>query len=490
MLSKLIRMILEYLGILKVIIDIGNEEIRIIEAIKFLVYFRIISIKSEKVYDVDQFSFIIERFLEKNTTHKIRRINLTLSSTSIIPLFFSFPGIPKSKIESAVLWEIERNIPLPLEEAYFSYKTISEVVEDGKKVWNIMAVIAKKDEIDKYLSTFRGLNIIVEDISYLPINILSAIKLGGSENAVGYVYICDHSIELIIILKNKIINFAHYIGDFQNINQITLRNIVEYYASFIKKRIAFLERIIVISKHEMVSADISESLFDSLNILTLPATHDDFLSIFDKSAYDKSIYDLIGFANQSYLNLQITNQNIRNMHIKDVALRVAFMAFLILDFFSIALFPAILISQQSFNLIKIAKESTIPINEIPDPQVREMAEKLKEVQELKMLKDKHVELVRKINDIKTTGIVSSSLKVILNELCRKIPGEVWLKKLSMQNNGGEITGYSLTSEGLENFIFALVNSHVVQKVVLKSADLIKTKSSTLIKFVVTFGANP
>ncbi|OHD53375.1 MAG: hypothetical protein A2Y33_05540 [Spirochaetes bacterium GWF1_51_8] len=489
MLRKLIRMILEYMGILKVIIDIGNEEIRIIEAIKFLVYFRIISIKSEKVYDVDQFSFIIERFLEKNTTHKIRRINLTLSSTSIIPLFFSFPGIPKTKIESAVLWEIERNIPLPLEEAYYSYKMISNVMEDGKNVWNIMAVIAKKDEIDKYLNTFRNLGIIVEDISYLPINILGAIKQGGSENSVGYVYICDHSIELIIILKNKIINFAHYIGDFQNINQITLRNIVDYFATFIKKRISFLERIIVISKHEGVSSDISESLFDSLNIFTLPATHDDFISVFDNPTFEKSIYDLIAFANKSYINLQITSQKVRSMHTMDVAVRVIFIVFLVLDGLSVLLFPSILISQQKFNLIKIAKESTLPIEEIQEADVREMAEKLKEMQEIKSLKDKHEDLVHRINDIKNTGIISSSLKIVLNELCRKIPGDVWLKKVVVQNNSGEINGYSLTSEGLENFVFALVNSHVIRNIVLKNADLIKTKNSTLIKFSVTFGAS-
>ena len=111
------------------------------------------------------------------------------------------------------------------------------------------------------------------------------------------------------------------------------------------------------------------------------------------------------------------------------------------------------------------------------------------MQEIKSLKDKHEDLVHRINDIKNTGIISSSLKIVLNELCRKIPGDVWLKKVVVQNNSGEINGYSLTSEGLENFVFALVNSHVIRNIVLKNADLIKTKNSTLIKFSVTFGAS-
>jgi hypothetical protein len=483
------RRVLEYLGILKVIIDIGNEEIHILEILHFTLMFKVISIKSEKIYDNTNFSFILERFLEKNTTHKVKRINLTLSSTSIIPLFLSFPDIPREKIESAILWEIERNIPLPIDEAYFSYKIVSRVMEDGKFIWNVLAVLAKKEEIDKYLNTFNKLNIIVEDISYLPINILSALNIENSENGIGYVNISEHSIELYIMQKKKIISFAHYIGDFKKINSVTIRNIMEYFADFIKRRIAFLERIIVITKPQCdaVKEDVIETLMDSLNILTMPVSDSDFLSVTIKNKGKDEIYDLLGFANKSFINLQIAPQLIKNIHTRDVISRVALVLVLFLNIISLSYYPAII---RGFNRHSvILKARNTPLEQITDQQVLEMAQTIRQIEELDSLQQKQHDLVRKIQEIEMSGIESSNLKIILSEISRLIPSEVWLRKVTINRRTGEIEGFSLTTDGLENFVIHLVNSKVVNNVVLNEAELVKSGRSTRIKFSISFGVS-
>lgn len=480
------RKLLEYLGILTVTIDIGNEEIRIIETIKFFFSFKVISIKSEKLYDNTSFSFVLERFLQKNTTHKIRRINLTLSSTSIIPLFLNFPGIPRDKINSAVLWEIERNIPLSIDEAYYTYKIVSKVFRDGKDIWNVLAVIAKKEEIDKYVSTFRNLNIIVEDISYLPINILSAIDMGISDNSVGYVYISEHSIELYILLKNKILSFAHYIGDFKNINTVTIKNIVDYFAAFIKQRVAFLERIIVIAKKSTkAESAIVETLMDSLNILTMPASKDDFLPVLRKDRIEMGVYDLMGFVYRSFINLRIAPKTVQQVHLRDAISRTVMVILLVVNIITLAFYPFILSENYRYSIIKEAKST--PIKDISSEKILAMAKTIQKVDKAEALRAKQKKLIHNIQEIESSGVESSLLKVMLSEITRLIPSEVWLKKIEVNNKLGEIEGYSLSTDGLEKFVVYLVNSRVINKVELQKADYVKTSGSTRIRFSIKFG---
>lgn len=482
---KIFRRILEYLGILRVTIDIGNEEIRFIEAIRFLGIFRIIALKTEKLEDSGRFAFVLERFLEKNASHKIRRINLTLSSTSIIPLYLTFPGIPREKIESAILWEMERNIPLSIDEAYFTYKIVSQLFENGTRIWNVLAVIAKREEVDKYIKTFKNLNIIVEEVSYLPINILSTLDVGNTENSIGYVYITHHAIELYVILKKKIISFAHYIGNFDNINHITIHNIVDYFADFIQRRVAFLERIVVINQTSGDLSNVTETLLDSLNIITLDASHADFLPVFQAEGMSNQMYDLLGFCYKSYLNLQISSQQVKKLHLVDVVIRIVVVILIILNIFSLSFFPVILAANQRYSIVQKAK--TTKADDIKNPRVKEMAETLHTIDKISGLKARQNELLYKIEEIKNSGVRSSNIKLVVAEIARLIPDDVWIDNLSLDNQLGIMKGFSSSSSGLEQFITQLVNSKTLSDVVLKDADMSKTDAGARLKFTIEFG---
>lgn len=483
-LSLLWRRMLEYLGILRVVIDIGNEEIRILEAYKFLSYFKVLSMSSERITDTDNIVFVIERFIERFATHPIRRVNLALSSTSIIPLFMSFPGLPREKIQSAILWEIERSIPLPLEEAYFSYKILSRTNEKGTQIWNVMAVVAKRDEVDRYLEAFRHMNILVEEISYLPVNILSALKISDSENATGYISISHHGLELYIMLNKEIINFGHYIGDFRNINSVTIRNIVDYFADFIKKRIAFLEKIIVIGNYDGDVNGIVDSIMDSLNIFTMPAGNDEYKGTIRKSRMESRNFDILGFTYDSFINLHIEPKKIHSLHIKDVLVRAAIIIFLLLDILSFSFIPRIISSHQDYSVIKKAQNLGDEIS--MDSAVSNMAVTLEQIETLEELKEEHAELMRKIQEIESLGIKASNLKVILAEISRLIPDDVILTSLNIDESDGIMLGTAGSSDGLENFIVYLVNSRVMEDVVLSRADLVADGDNTEIEFKITF----
>lgn len=407
-LTALFRQLLEYLGILRVIIDVGSEEIRILEVIQFPGFFRVLSMKSEKVYDIERFSFFMERFLEKNKTHPVGRVTLTLSGTSVIPIFLSFPGIPREKIKSAILWEIEKNIPLPLEESYFSYRVVSSTVENGQTVWNVLAVIAKRDEVDRYVDTFQRMGIHVENVFYLPINIISLVKGSSSDNALGYVYLSSNFIELYVMHRGKIISFSRYIGDFTKGINITIRNIKDYFAEFIKKRITFLERIVFIGKTTDVQDEIISSLFDSLNIVTLPLSDEDLKPGLKLSEMKDDFYDLVGFSHRPAVKLDISSRKNREIHRRDLILRALVMGFLVINIVTLAALPFILYQNRNYEIITLAKKAKP--QEIRDEGLRQEVmrtmETLSNVIKVDAAKARQNDLIRKINDIRSSGIES------------------------------------------------------------------------------------
>jgi Tfp pilus assembly protein PilN len=490
-LTTLFQRALEYLGFLRVIIDVGSEEIRILEVIQFPGYFRVLSMKSEKVYDIERFSFFMERFLEKNKTHPLGRVTLTLSGTSVIPIFLSFPGIPREKIKSAILWEIEKNIPLPLEESYFSYRVVSSTVENGQTVWNVLAVIAKRDEVDRFVETFERMGILVENVFYLPINIISLVKGNSSDNALGYVYLSSNFIELYVMHRGKIISFSRYIGDFTKGINITIRNLKDYFAEFIKKRITFLERIIVIGKTTDAQDEIISSLFDSLNIVTLPLSDEDLQTGLKMSTMRDDFYDLVGFSYRPSIHLDISSRRNRENHRRDRLMRILVTGFLVLDVITAAILPFILYQNRSYAILTLARKGKP--EEIRDAGLRQEVLKTMETLSNVMLVDaaktQQNDLIRKINDIRSSGIESSTLHNVLSELAGIIPEDVWVNSLSIASDGAEMSGSALSSEGLERFVEDLVASRVLNSVVLRQAEYVKTGSEKSLKFTIGFGVN-
>lgn len=485
----LIRVFLEYIGVLKVMVDIGSEEIRIIEVLHFFRYFRILSLKSEKLYDSDRSSFFIERFIEKNKSYRLGRVTLTLSGTSVIPLFLTFPGIPREKIRQAVLWEIEKNIPLPIDESYFSYEIVSSITEDGQTVWNVLAVIAKKEEVDKFVETFSRINIMVEKVSFLPVNIISMVDTGNSDNAIGYVYIVPNAVELYIMLKGRIISFSRYIGDFSKSVSVTTRNVKDYFAEFIKRRVSFLERIIFIGSGQDSEGEMIDALFDSLNIVTLPITEDDIIAPLRLPEMKPPHFDLIGYSYRSAVNVDISPKKVKENCSKDRVYRVLVLAAMVLNLAAVLLFPFVLYQNASYEVVRLARKGDFV--SIKDngfrARVEQMAVVLSNIQKVEEAKIEQETLTRKISDAKSSGLESSNIKLVLAELARIIPDDAWLKSLSIVGGSAELQGYSRSADGLEDFVNNLVRSGLFTEVVLKKADFNRSDIQSKVDFTIGLG---
>jgi Tfp pilus assembly protein PilN len=470
-----------YLSIGKVIVDISQDEVSVLETIRFFNLFQVLSLRSEKFADTEKLPSVIQKLLKGNP----KRVFLTLSSSSISPLFLSFPGIQKEKLKQIALWDIEKNIPLPIKDVYYATKIVSTTVADGKNTWNVFALVAKKEDINQTIALFENMGIQIMQISFLPFHITSALHFGLNQNAAGVICFAQNSIDLYVIWENQVIQFAHHKGDFKNPDKVAIKNIAEYFSSFVKKRIVPLERIVVIDK----SMDkIKEALSSILNIPVSFPQKEDFQPSLQKALDghgERS--DLLGFAWKADPKIEISPAKIKSARLKWAVWRNTVAAFLLLNILSFVLQPQIMITEREYAVIQNAKAMTP--SEVQDEKARTLARKLQEAEELRSYESRYKELLRKMKETKSSGIESSNLKMVLAEIARFIPEEVELKSLSIQGIKGEMLGLSASSDGLEKFVVSLANSKILNNVVLQKADLIKDKDTTVVDFSIFFGVS-
>ncbi len=469
--------ILEYLGIWNVIIDIKNDEITLLEAVRFFFFHRVISIKSEKFNNSDDLTSNIERFLKNSTTHKIRNVTLTVSITSVSTLFLSYPVISKDKLKRVVTLDIEKNIPIPIRDVYYNYR-----IESGKINWNVLAFISKKEDIDQFVEVFKKLKINVYNIYYLPAFITYSLRKKSSQNAAGYIIISMNAVDLYILLESSVIKYSGYTGNFEDVDNITIRNIGEFFSVFLKQKIITLDKILVINKAKLNPDRLMASLAQTLNIRVVPAGKTDFINHKDEI---EDHPELIGFLNKRDASMEIAPLSIKNERQWRTFSRAAVIFIIVLDILAGAFYPSIISAKKEYSLLE--KAQSLPVEQIKDGEVKSMALKWKDVNEIYNFKTKQKELLKKIAEVKSSGIESSNIKLVLTEIARMIPAEVSLKTLNINNLKGEMEGLSGSSDGLESFVVSLAGSKTLNSVVLQKADLIKEKNNTTVHFNISFG---
>jgi hypothetical protein len=486
--------VLEYLGILRIIIDIGNGEIRLMEVIRLPFYLKTMNLQREKIDEKDRLEFFVQRFLEKRATHFVKRIHLTLSGSSVIPIFLNIPGIPRDKITSVVSWEIEKHLPVKLDEAYYSYESFSRVDSKGMVNWNIMAISTKKEELNKYLDCFQKLGILTGSISYLPVHLLGILKPDGSHNGKGIIIILPNSIFLYGMIDNKIFSFARYDGNYAKINQITIKNIINYFSEmvqsdFIKRENIILEKILVLSSDKEQAEPLTEAITDAINIVTLPADWSYYKEVFHNEFYNFVDYDLVSFVYSQFMLPKIGFSINRFAHIKDTLLRAVTSLLVTLDVLTLLFLPVELVSLSEYSMIKQARWST-PVDQVTNPKVREMANEIKQIDMIKDYKERQMKMLGKIHDAKSFGLETSNIKLVLQDISRYIPDDVWLNNLTITGRNGEMLGGSLTSDGLDHFTAQLsTNSSFIKDVALKKAEMVQVNNKNIVQFTITFGVS-
>lgn len=142
-------------------LDIGSTSIKLVEIAQDSKHTTLVSagsaplppkaLTSDLPSDQQVVSRIITNLL-KETGAKARKVNIALPETQIFTRVIKVPKLSRQELASAIKWEAEQEISLPLEQVNLDYTVLRDVKETNDNSMEVLLVAAPKTLIEKYVS--------------------------------------------------------------------------------------------------------------------------------------------------------------------------------------------------------------------------------------------------------------------------------------------------------------------------------------------------
>jgi len=226
-------------------------------------------VKGGEIRDKQALIKIIKEALAKVKGEKLR----TKYAVASLPEQKAFlqviqkPKMTKEELRSAIIYEAENHIPLPIEQVYLDFRVISPSFLKEDSVQEVLVVALPKTIVDSYLSVFKKAGILPKVFETESIAISRAlIKNEESQFPLALIDLEETKANFIIFLKNSI-RFTSSIlvseGQFALLSE-EIKKYVEYFQSH-HPEIKKIEKILV-SGNSPKLKEISEILSKDLKI--------------------------------------------------------------------------------------------------------------------------------------------------------------------------------------------------------------------------------
>ena len=151
-------------------IDIGTKTIKIVELAKSAAKFRLkasgaigyTGLEPERLNDEKDYVPIVEALKKLFKEAKIydKKVSISLPESQVFTRTVSFPQLTDQEISSAVKWEAEQYIPIPLSEAVMQHQVLEKRDNMNPPDVLVLLVAAQKNLVEKYVRvvSLAGLN--------------------------------------------------------------------------------------------------------------------------------------------------------------------------------------------------------------------------------------------------------------------------------------------------------------------------------------------
>jgi len=150
-------------------LDIGSHNIKIAQVKKAKDKYQLVAfgstpsttkgLFSEAESDLSALAEIIKR-LHRDAGIKTKNVATALPQDQVFTRIITFPSLSESELESALQWEAEQYIPLPLSEVILTHELISKAKENSKENIELLLAAAPKSLVEKTIKVLKmaGLN--------------------------------------------------------------------------------------------------------------------------------------------------------------------------------------------------------------------------------------------------------------------------------------------------------------------------------------------
>jgi type IV pilus assembly protein PilM len=144
------------------------------------------TVKDGEVVDVETLSAVLKALFQE---HKLpRRVRLGVANQRIVMRMIDLPPlIDEKQIASAVRFQAQDHIPMPLEQAVLEHQTLGSVeTADGQRT-RVIVVAARRDMIDRLLQAATGAGLRPEGIDLSAFAMIRALHRPGEGGTAVYV---------------------------------------------------------------------------------------------------------------------------------------------------------------------------------------------------------------------------------------------------------------------------------------------------------------
>ncbi len=109
------------------------------------------AISDGEIKKKEQVSTAIKKLVEVSGPQKIKtkKVICSLPETKAFLRIITIPKMSDNEIHEAVKWEMEANIPLPLEKVYYDWQLVTEAMSTDKNKMNLLVVAVSKTTVDE-----------------------------------------------------------------------------------------------------------------------------------------------------------------------------------------------------------------------------------------------------------------------------------------------------------------------------------------------------
>ncbi|MEI7621178.1 MAG: type IV pilus assembly protein PilM [Candidatus Moraniibacteriota bacterium] len=116
------------------------------------------AISDGEIKKQDQVVAAIKKLLESSRPKKVKtkKVICSLPETKAFLRIISIPKMNESEIVEAVKWEMEANIPLPLEQVYYDWQQVTEALTAEKDKLSLLVVAVSRKTVDAVIAVVEA----------------------------------------------------------------------------------------------------------------------------------------------------------------------------------------------------------------------------------------------------------------------------------------------------------------------------------------------
>lgn len=138
------------------------------------------------------------------------RIILGIANQGVLVRFITMPKVPMDKVGQVIRFQAQDYLPMAVESTVMDYAVVGEKESEESKLYEVLLVAAKKDMVERFVSTAAIANLKPQDINVSALSLVRMLRAGAGTGATAVVDV-SNGLSNIVVADKGVPRFARLI---------------------------------------------------------------------------------------------------------------------------------------------------------------------------------------------------------------------------------------------------------------------------------------